>query len=115
MRRSKSVINDNNNNNQYQLENNEEQNQANKVSNIDLNKIYGKTAVSRKLQKIEDELDQLDPDSLMLRVDPTIHSTKTIKQIQFYYNNIKSEINKYISQEKLEESLKKEIKRKRNL
>ena len=109
MRRSKSVINDNNNNNQYQLENNEEQNQTNKVSNIDLNKIYGKTAVSRKLQKIEDELDQLDPDSLMLRVDPTIHSTKTIKQIQFYYNNIKSEINKYISQEKLEESLKKKI------
>ena len=113
MRRSKSVINDNNdnnnNNNQYQLENNEEQNQTNKITAIDINRIYGKTANSRKLKKIEDELDQFDPDSLMLRVDPTIHSTKTIKQIQFYYNNIKSEINKYISQEKLEESLKKKI------
>ena len=42
----------------------------------------------------------------MLRVDPTIHSTKTIKQIQFYYNNIKNEINNYINQEKLEENLK---------
>lgn len=107
MRRSKSAINDNNNNNQY--ENNAEQNQTNKMNTIDINKIYGKTAISRKLKKIEDELDQFDPDSLMLRVDPTIHSTKTIKQIQFYYNNIKSEIYKYISQEKLEESLKKKI------
>jgi len=107
MRRSKSAINDNNNNNQY--ENNGEQNQTNKMNTIDINKIYGKTAISRKLKKIEDELDQFDPDSLMLRVDPTIHSTKTIKQIQFYYNNIKSEIYKYISQEKLEESLKKKI------
>ena len=106
MRRSKSVINENNNN---QIENNEEQNQTNKMTTIDINKIYGKTAISRKLKKIEDELDQFDPDSLMLKVDPTIHSTKTIKQIQFYYNNIKSEINKYISQEKLEENLKKKI------
>ena len=109
MRRSKSVKNDHNNNDKYQLENNEEQNQTNKMATIDISKTYGKTAISRKLKKIEDELDQLDPYSLMMRVDPTIHSTKTIKQIQFYYNNIKSEINKYISQEKLEESLKKKI------
>ena len=106
MRRSKSVLGskmkiDN------QIENNEEENQTGNV--IDVNKIYGKTQYSRKLKKIEDELNQFDPDSLMLKVDPTIHSTKTIKQIQFYYNNIKNGINRYINQEKLEESLKKKI------
>ena len=106
MRRSKSVLalkkeNDN------QLENNEEETQTGKL--IDINKIYGKNSYSRKLKKIEDELNQFDPDSLMLKVDPTIHSTKTIKQIQFYYNNIKKGINNYINQEKLEESLKKKI------
>ena len=108
MRRSKSVLNDEMNNN-YNLENNEEQNQANKPKPINISKIYGISQNSRKLRKIEEELDQFDPDSLMIRVDPTIHSTKTIKQIQFYYYNIKNEINKYISQEKLEESLKKKI------
>ena len=106
MRRSKSVLalkkeNDN------QLENNEEETPTGKL--IDINKIYGKNSYSRKLKKIEDELAQFDPDSLMLKVDPTIHSTKTIKQIQFYYNNIKKGINNYINQEKLEESLKKKI------
>ena len=106
MRRSKSVLalkkeNDN------QLENNEEETPTGKL--IDINKIYGKNSYSRKLKKIEDELNQFDPDSLMLKVDPTIHSTKTIKQIQFYYNNIKKGINNYINQEKLEESLKKKI------
>ena len=108
MRRSKSVLNDEMNNN-YNLENNEEQNQTNKPKPINISKIYGISQNSRKLRKIEEELDQFDPDSLMIRVDPTIHSTKTIKQIQFYYYNIKNEINKYISQEKLEESLKKKI------
>ena len=108
MRRSKSVLNDEMNNN-YNLENNEEQNQVNKPKPINISKIYGISQNSRKLRKIEEELDQFDPDSLMIRVDPTIHSTKTIKQIQFYYYNIKNEINKYISQEKLEESLKKKI------
>ena len=104
MRRSKSVL-ASKNKNDNELENNEEENQTGKL--IDINKIYGKNSYSRKLKKIEDELAQFDPDSLMLKVDPTIHSTKTIKQIQFYYNNIKKGINNYINQEKLEESLKK--------
>jgi len=106
MRRSKSVL-ASKNKNDNELENNEEENQTGKL--IDINKIYGKNSYSRKLKKIEDELAQFDPDSLMLKVDPTIHSTKTIKQIQFYYNNIKKGINNYINQEKLEESLKKKI------
>ena len=108
MRRSKSVLDYKKNNNNLE-EDNQEANQTGKLTLIDINKIYGKTPYSRKLKKIEDELNQFDPDSLMLRVDPTIHSTKTIKQIQFYYNNIKNEINKYINQEKLEDSLKKKI------
>ena len=106
MRRSKSVL-ASKNKNDNEFENNEEENQTGKL--IDINKIYGKNSYSRKLKKIEDELAQFDPDSLMLKVDPTIHSTKTIKQIQFYYNNIKKGINNYINQEKLEESLKKKI------
>ena len=109
MRRSKSVLGSKNFNNQNQLENNDEQNQTGKITTMDLNKLYGKTPFSRKLKKIEDELNQFDPDSLMLKVDPTKHTTKTIKQIQLYYNNIKKEINKYINQEKLEESLKKKL------
>ena len=108
MRRSKSVLDYKNSNNNLEEEN-PEANQTGKLTLVDINKIYGKTPYSRKLKKIEDELNQFDPDSLMLKVDPTIHSTKTIKQIQFYYNNIKNEINKYINQEKLEDSLKKKI------
>ena len=108
MRRSKSVLDYKKNNNNLEEEN-PEANQTGKLTLVDINKIYGKTPYSRKLKKIEDELNQFDPDSLMLKVDPTIHSTKTIKQIQFYYNNIKNEINKYINQEKLEDSLKKKI------
>ena len=110
MRRSKSVLNVQKSNSiNNQIEDNQEGNQIDKTTKIDINKIYGKTPYSLKLKKIEDELAQFDPDSLMLRVDPKIHSTKTIKQIQLYYNNIKNEINKYIYQEKLEESLKKKI------
>lgn len=108
MRRSKSVLDYKKSNNNLEEEN-PEANQTGKLTLVDINKIYGKTPYSRKLKKIEDELNQFDPDSLMLKVDPTIHSTKTIKQIQFYYNNIKNEINKYINQEKLEDSLKKKI------
>ena len=108
MRRSKSVLNYKKENNN-QNEDNQEENQTGKLTLFDINKIYGKTPYSRKLKKIQDELAQFDPDSLMLKVDPTIHSTKTIKQIQFYYNNIKNEINNYINQEKLEENLKKQI------
>ena len=108
MRRSKSDLDYKKNNNNLEEEN-PEANQTGKLTLVDINKIYGKTPYSRKLKKIEDELNQFDPDSLMLKVDPTIHSTKTIKQIQFYYNNIKNEINKYINQEKLEDSLKKKI------
>ena len=76
----------------------------------ELKTLYGnKTPYSLKIQKIIDELSKIDPDSLMKQVDPTINSTKTIKQIQTYYNNIKKEIGTYIRQERLEEELKKEI------
>ena len=76
----------------------------------ELKTLYGtKSPYSLKIQKIIDELSKIDPDSLMKQVDPTINSTKTIKQIQKYYNNIKKEIGTYIKQERLEEELKKEI------
>ena len=107
MRRSQSVLDVKNDN--YNLENNEEGSKTAKLSQMDINRIYGNNSFSRKLKKIEDELSQFDPDTLMLKVDPTKNITKTIKQIQLYYNNIKCEINKYISQEKLEASLKKKI------
>ena len=75
----------------------------------ELKTMYSKSPYSLKLQKIIDELSQIDPDSLMKKVEPTIVSTPTIKQIQYYYNNIKSEINKFINQERLEDNLKKQI------
>jgi len=45
----------------------------------------------------------------MQKVYPKIDSTKTIKQIQNYYNNIKKEINILTNQERMEENLKKQI------
>ena len=108
MRRSQSVLDVKNDNNNI-LDNYEEGNKTNKLTQKDINKLYGKNSYSRKLKKIDDELNQFDPDTLMLKVDPTKNITKTIKQIQLYYNNIKNEINKYINQEKLEASLKKKI------
>ena len=118
MNRSKSVLNKNykSDSNPLNEVNNEDQNgNNNSQTKTDLPEVktfYGnKSPYSLKLQKIIDELSKIDPDSLMKQVDPTINSTKTIKQIQTYYNNIKKEISTYIRQERLEEELKKEINR----
>ena len=118
MNRSKSVLNKNykSDSNPLNEVNNEDQNDNNnsqtKTNLPEVKTFYGnKSPYSLKLQKIIDELSKIDPDSLMKQVDPTINSTKTIKQIQTYYNNIKKEISTYIRQERLEEELKKEINR----
>ena len=115
---SKSVLNKNykSDSNPLNEVNNEDQNDNNnsqtKTDLPEVKTFYGnKSPYSLKLQKIIDELSKIDPDSLMKQVDPTINSTKTIKQIQTYYNNIKKEISTYIRQERLEEELKKEINR----
>ena len=118
MNRSKSVLNKNykSDSNPLNEVNNEDQNDNNnsqtKTDLPEVKTFYGnKSPYSLKLQKTIDELSKIDPDSLMKQVDPTINSTKTIKQIQTYYNNIKKEISTYIRQERLEEELKKEINR----
>ena len=114
MNRSRSVLNKNYKNETSPLTNLNEENQNNintqtKSDLPEVKTLYGKSPYSLKLQKIIDELAQIDPDSLMQKVDPKIDSTKTIKQIQTYYNNIKKEINIFINQERMEENLKKQI------
>ena len=115
MNRSKSVLNknskfDSNPLNEINKEEPSENFTQAKTELPELKTLYGnKSPYSLKIQKIIDELSKIDPDSLMKQVDPTINSTKTIKQIQTYYNNIKKEIGTYIRQERLEEELKKEI------
>ena len=63
----------------------------------------------RLLKKIEEDLSAIDPESLMLHVDPQVHSTKTIEQIQFYYYNIKKEMSKYNMQEQKKKMLSEKI------
>ena len=114
MNRSRSVLNKNNKNdknplNDYYDENNNNLNTQTKSDLPEVKTFYRKSPYSLKLQKIIDELSQIDPDSLMQKVDPKIDSTKTIKQIQNYYNNIKKEINTFYKQERMEEELKKQI------
>ena len=114
MNRSRSVLNKNYKNETSPLTNLNEENQNNintqtKSDLPEVKTLYSKSPYSLKLQKIIDELAQIDPDSLMQKVDPKIDSTKTIKQIQNYYNNIKKEINIFINQERMEENLKKQI------
>ena len=114
MNRSRSVLNKNNKNdknplNDYYDENNNNLNTQTKSDLPEVKTLYRKSPYSLKLQKIIDELSQIDPDSLMQKVDPKIDSTKTIKQIQNYYNNIKKEINTFYKQERMEEELKKQI------
>lgn len=114
MNRSRSVLNKNYKNETSPLTNLNEENQNNintqtKSDLPEVKTLYSKSPYSLKLQKIIDELAQIDPDSLMQKVDPKIDSTKTIKQIQNYYNNIKKEINIFINQERTEENLKKQI------
>ena len=111
MNRSRSVLNKNYKNDSNPLKDLDEdsQNTQTKTNLPEVKTLYGKSPYSLKLQKIIDELAQIDPNSLMQKVDPTIDSTKTIQQIQTYYNCIKKEINTFVRQEKLEEELKKQI------
>ena len=53
-----------------------------------------------KVEKIKEEMDNLDPDTLLLKVDPSIDSTKTIEQIQRYHFLINKELQKFYHQEK---------------
>ena len=110
MNRSRSVLHKNISKYNNILADIEPENQTQPKNDFqELKTMYSKSPYSLKLQKIIDELSQIDPDSLMKKVEPTIVSTPTIKQIQYYYNNIKSEINKFINQERLEDNLKKQI------
>ena len=114
MNRSRSVLNKSNKNdinpvNDYYEESNNNLNVQTKSDLPEVNTFYRRSPYSLKLQKIIDELSQIDPDSLMQKVDPKIDSTKTIQQIQNYYNNIKKEINTFVRQERMEEELKKQI------
>ena len=111
MNRSRSVLNKNYKNDSNPLKDLDEdsQNTQTKTNLPEVKTLYGKSPYSLKLQKIIDELAQIDPNSLMQKVDPTIDSTKTIQQIQTYYNGIKKEINTFVRQEKMEEELKKQI------
>ena len=111
MNRSRSVLNMKNRSDSNPINALDEDN-INLQTKTDLPEVrtqYSKSPFFFKLQKIIDELAQIDPDSLMQKVDPTINSTKTIKQIQMYYNNIKKEINTFVKQERMEEELKKQI------
>ena len=111
MNRSRSVLNMKNRSDSNPINALDEEN-INLQTKTDLPEVrtqYSKSPFFLKLQKIIDELAQIDPDSLMQKVDPTINSTKTIKQIQMYYNNIKKEINTFVKQERMEEELKKQI------
>ena len=49
----------------------------------------------KKVKKIKEEMEILDPDNLLLKVDPSIDSTKTIEQIQRYYYLINNELSRY--------------------
>ena len=63
----------------------------------------------RLLKKIEEELTNLEPESLILRVDPQVNSNQTIEQIQFYYYKIKKEMNIYYNQEQKKKMLNDKI------
>ena len=51
------------------------------------------------LKKIYDDMNKIDPDTLMMQANPLLNSTKTIEQIQMYYSGIQNELNKYQIQE----------------
>ena len=61
----------------------------------------------KKIKRIKEEIEILEPDTLLLKVDPSIDSTKTIEQIQRYYYLINNEISKYFKNETIKKELKK--------
>ena len=82
MNRSRSVLNMKNRSDSNPINALDEEN-INLQTKTDLPEVrtqYSKSPFFLKLQKIIDELAQIDPDSLMQKVDPTINSTKTIKR-----------------------------------
>jgi len=56
-------------------------------------KDYGQSKTLKKLKIIEDELDIIQPESLLKNVDPSIEATELIEQIQKYNLLIHQEIN----------------------
>ena len=60
----------------------------------------------KKVKKIKEEMEILDPDNLLLKVDPSIDSTKTIEQIQRYYYLINNELSRYNKNETIKKDLK---------
>lgn len=55
-------------------------------------KDYGQSKTLKKLKIIEDELDIIQPESLLKNVDPSIEATELIEQIQKYNLLIHQEI-----------------------
>jgi hypothetical protein len=60
-------------------------------------KDYGQSKTLKKLKIIEDELDIIQPESLLKNVDPSIEATELIEQIQKYNLLIHQEINTVVS------------------
>ena len=60
----------------------------------------------KKVKRIKEEMEILDPDNLLLKVDPSIDSTKTIEQIQRYYYLINNELSRYNKNETIKKDLK---------
>ena len=61
----------------------------------------------KKIKRIKEEMEILEPDTLLLKVDPSIDSTKTIEQIQRYYYLINNEKSKCFKKETIKKELKK--------
>jgi hypothetical protein len=68
-------------------------NQKNKE---DLKEKSNKTNLEKRLTQIETELQVLNPESLLLQVDPSIEATQIIEQIQEYYDLILKEKNNLV-------------------
>ena len=59
----------------------------------------------KKLKRIKDEMDVLNPDTLLLKINPAVDSTKTVEQIQSYYYLINNEISKYYNYQTIKKEL----------
>ena len=65
---------------------------------------------TKKLRKIYLQMKHLDPDSLLLKIDPSIHSLETIEQVQKYHPLIQEELKRYKAQVKETKRLNEENK-----
>jgi hypothetical protein len=68
----------------------------NEKNKEDLKEKSNKTNLEKRLIQIETELQVLNPESLLLQVDPSIEATQIIEQIQEYYNLILKEKNNLV-------------------